>query len=63
MMGALPTNITVGPDGNLWFADNSSAIGRITTSGSVQEFTSGLPGVGGRSGRDCTGTGRERLVH
>ncbi len=41
-MGAIPTNITVGPDGNLWFSDNSGAIGRITTSGSVQEFTSGL---------------------
>jgi len=41
-MGAIPTNITVGPDGNLWFSDNNGAIGRITTSGSVQEFTSGL---------------------
>ncbi len=41
-MGALPTNITVGPDGNLWFSDNSGAIGRITTSGSVQEFKTGL---------------------
>jgi virginiamycin B lyase len=41
-MGAIPTNITVGPDGNLWFSDNSGAVGRITTSGSVQEFTSGL---------------------
>ncbi len=41
-MGAIPTNITVGPDGNLWFSDNSGAIGRITTSGSIHEFTSGL---------------------
>ena len=41
-MGAIPTNITVGPDGNLWFSDNNGAIGRITTSGSVREFTSGL---------------------
>jgi streptogramin lyase len=43
-MGAIPTIITVGPDGNLWFSDdtNGGAIGRITTSGSVQEFTSGL---------------------
>ena len=41
-MGAIPTNITVGPDGNLWFSDNSGAIGRITTGGSVHEFTSGL---------------------
>jgi streptogramin lyase len=41
-LDAFPTNITVGPDGNLWFSDNSGAIGRITTSGAVQEFTSGL---------------------
>ncbi len=41
-MGAIPTNIAVGPDGDLWFSDNSGAIGRITTNGSVQEFTSGL---------------------
>jgi streptogramin lyase len=41
-MGAIPTNIAVGPDGNLWFSDNRGAIGRITTSGSVHEFTSGL---------------------
>jgi streptogramin lyase len=41
-MSAIPTNITVGPDGNLWFSDNSSKIGRITTNGSVQEFSSGL---------------------
>ena len=40
--GAFPTNITVGPDGNLWFADNSGAIGRISTSGTVQEFETGL---------------------
>ena len=40
--GAIPTNITVGSDGNLWFSDNSGAIGRITTSGSVQEFKTGL---------------------
>jgi streptogramin lyase len=41
-IGAIPTNITVGPDGDLWFSDNSGAIGRITTNGSVQEFSSGL---------------------
>jgi streptogramin lyase len=40
--GAFPTNITVGPDGNLWFSDNSGAVGRITTSGSVHEYTTGL---------------------
>jgi streptogramin lyase len=43
--GAMPTDITVGPDGNLWFSDDAgsgAAIGRITTSGSVQEFKNGL---------------------
>jgi len=40
--GAIPTNITVGPDGNLWFSDNSGAIGRISTTGSIHEFSAGL---------------------
>jgi streptogramin lyase len=40
--GAIPTNITVGPDGNLWFSDNNGAIGRISTSGSIREFSAGL---------------------
>ncbi|HEY1594404.1 MAG TPA: hypothetical protein VGF74_03325, partial [Thermoleophilaceae bacterium] len=33
-----------GPDGNLWFTDEGAtpAIGRITTAGSVREFSSGL---------------------
>jgi streptogramin lyase len=38
---AFPTNITVGPDGDLWFSDNGGKIGRVTTSGSIQEFSSG----------------------
>jgi streptogramin lyase len=36
-----PRSIVSGPDGNLWFLDDSpqgSAIGRITTSGTVTEF-------------------------
>jgi len=34
-----PTNITVGPDGALWFTENSNnAIGRITTSGHIHVF-------------------------
>lgn len=49
-VGGCPNSITAGPDKNLWFTDNfnsvagsfgtyqSSAIGRITTSGSVTEF-------------------------
>ena len=61
-MGAIPTNITVGPDGNLWFSDNSGAIGRITTSGSVHEFTSGLQS-GAVPDAISAGTRRQRLVH
>jgi streptogramin lyase len=36
-----PSGITRGPDGNLWFTE-SHAIGRITPTGVVTEFTSGL---------------------
>jgi streptogramin lyase len=39
-----PTNIVVGADGNLWFVDGGStpAIGRITPSGVITEFSAGL---------------------
>lgn len=33
-----PIGIAAGPDGNLWFAEEADAIGRITTSGTVTEF-------------------------
>ena len=33
-----PTSIVLGPDGNLWFAENT-AIGRITPTGTVTEFS------------------------
>src|SRR5205807_744608 len=34
-----PTNITTGPDGNLWFTEfNADKIGRITPSGILTEF-------------------------
>jgi hypothetical protein len=37
--GPHPVNITVGPDGNLWFTDEGlNKIGRITTSGDIVEF-------------------------
>ena len=37
------TDITVGADGNLWFTEGSGGkIGRITTSGVITEFGSGL---------------------
>ena len=40
----VPSSITSGPDGNLWFTDpGNHAIGRLTTGGVVTEFTQGLP--------------------
>ena len=34
-----PTQITAGPDGNVWFTEqNTSAIGRVTTAGTVTEL-------------------------
>ena len=37
-------DLTVGPDGNLWFTDrgNTKSIGRITPSGTITETTTGL---------------------
>src|SRR6185312_14847031 len=36
-----PNDITVGPDGKLWFTDsNLSKVGRITTGGALRQFTS-----------------------
>jgi virginiamycin B lyase len=42
--GSLPSAITPGADGNLWFTDEGStpAIGRITPSGTITEFSAGL---------------------
>ena len=43
--GAVPDAIAPGPDGNVWFTDqygNQRAIGRITPSGQITEFTTGL---------------------
>src|SRR4051794_32377977 len=39
--GAQPFNITVGPDGNLWFTElnNPKQIAKITTSGVITEFS------------------------
>jgi virginiamycin B lyase len=40
---SFPNDITVGADGNLWFTEGSAGkIGRITTSGVITEFGSGL---------------------
>jgi streptogramin lyase len=42
--GSEPSMIAAGPDGNLWFTESGGkgAIGRITTSGTIASFTSGL---------------------
>jgi streptogramin lyase len=41
--GSRPNEITVGPDGNLWFTEGASnRIGRITTAGVVTEFSAGI---------------------
>lgn len=38
--GSQPYAIVAGPDGNMWFSDGMGAIGRVTTSGVISEFTS-----------------------
>src|SRR5436309_16032742 len=44
-----PFGITAGPDGNLWFTEGSAfvvnRIGRLTTSGTLTEFSSGISGA------------------
>jgi len=54
--GSDPAQVVAGSDGNLWFSDRNGAVGRITTDGTVTEFTNGLnPGSAVRSiamGRD-----------
>lgn len=45
------TNIALGPDGNLWFTDGGThitAIGKVTPSGAITEYTAGLSGSGPR---------------
>ncbi len=37
------SSVVLGPDGNLWFADDFGGIGRITPSGTITMFTKGLP--------------------
>jgi virginiamycin B lyase len=39
---SFPGDITAGSDGNLWFVEGAGRIGRITTSGVITEFGSGL---------------------
>jgi streptogramin lyase len=44
-VGSAPADLVPGPDGNVWFADRGTrgAIGRITPTGVITEFSSGLP--------------------
>jgi streptogramin lyase len=40
---SLPAGITAGPDGNLWFTEETgSRVGRITPAGTVTEFSQGI---------------------
>ena len=41
--GGGPLFITAGPDGNLWFTEAASNIGRITTGGTITEFPLSTP--------------------
>ena len=53
--GSKPSQITSGPDGNLWFTDEStSKLGRLTTAGAVTEYSlpSGSVPKGITSGSD-----------
>ena len=53
---------TAGPDGNLWFVENSAnKIGRITTAGVVTEFA--VPTANSRPLGDHGRPGRQSLVH
>jgi streptogramin lyase len=47
------SSVTAGPDGNVWFTDpNQSAVGRITPSGQVTEFST----IGNSAGEITTGS-------
>ena len=40
--GSNIAHVRAGPDGNLWFTDRAGKIGRITTDGTITEFSNGL---------------------
>ena len=54
--GANPAQVQAGSDGNLWFSDRAGAVGRITTGGTISEFSAGL----NRRVRPVDGDGRRR---
>ena len=62
--GSDPVEIVAGPDGNLWFTDDGAtrAIGRITPSGQITEFTS-RPEPRRPPGRDRGRARRQPVVH
>ena len=39
---SMPNGVALGPDGNVWFTECAGRIGRITTSGVITEYSSGL---------------------
>jgi hypothetical protein len=44
--GSRPVGIAPGPDGNMWFTEQASRIGRITPTGTITEFSAGItPGA------------------
>ncbi len=48
---SFPSEITAGPDGNLWFTEGTNKIGRINSHGTITEFP--LP-IGGSAPSDIT---------
>jgi hypothetical protein len=46
--GAIPANITAGPDGAMWFTDVAGRIGRVDMHGAIREFPIGRAIVDGR---------------
>ena len=48
--GSVLNDIAAGPDGNMWFTEESGRIGRITPAGKVTEFRSGISARSGPAG-------------
>jgi virginiamycin B lyase len=58
---AEPYDITLGPDGNMWFTEENAKIARITLTGGITEFTIPTKNAVAKLGTnqpDCTPTGR-----